>query len=390
MMRTIIASVGSVLILFSFIAGAGGETNRTRLKAANPLDENRDSETVSIDLRASPALVRFSQGAKAAVYSEYLKKFILCQSIDNDGDGENDELIFQADFGPGQTQEFYITDNNESGDANVAERTNAMFVPQRKDDFAWENDRIAFRVYGPELQRTELTSSGIDVWVKRVKYPVMEKLYSRGHDYYHSDNGEGSDFYTVGESLGCGGLGAWHDNKLWRSENFTAWKVIANGPIRSVFELTYKPWQLGVKTSGEKKRISLDLGSNFNRIESFFDGDVNDAVPAVGIVEAAGGGNVVFGPDKTWLSYWQDADGGNGSIGCAVILPQEAARNDSVSADKHNILLARLNKRGSVVYYAGACWSKTPDFDSEEKWLKYVQKKVRLIENPLKVEVVPE
>jgi hypothetical protein len=40
------------------------------------------------------------------------------------------------------------------------------------------------------------------------------------------------------------------------------------------------------------------------------------------------------------------------------------------------------------VYYAGACWSKTPEFDSKDKWLKCVQKKVRLIENPLKVELL--
>ncbi len=389
MARIKITWIVCICIVFSFIA-VGGDTSRIKVKAANPLNESRENETVSVSLKASPGLLQFSTGRKPSVYSEYLNKFILCQTIDNNGDAEYDELIFKADFEPGQTQVFYISDGNDSQDVNVVYRTNAMFVPQRKDDFAWENDKIAFRMYGPELQRTELTSSGIDVWVKSVKYPVMKKLYSKGHDYYHRDNGEGSDFYTVGESLGCGGLGAWRDNKLYRSENFVSWKVIANGPIRSVFELTYKPWQFGARQSGETKRISLDLGSNFNQIESRFDGDVNNAVPAVGIVQCAGGGNAVFGPNKTWLSYWQNADGGNGSIGCAVILPEEAARNECATADNHNILLAGLNDSRSVVYYAGACWSKTPDFDSEEKWLKCVQKKVRLIENPLKIEVLPE
>ncbi len=208
MARIKITSVVCICIVFSFIAVACGETNRIKVKATNPFDEGRDSETVSVDLKASPGLLRFSTGTKTAVYSEDLKKFILCQNIDNNGDGEYDELIFQTDFGPGQTQVFYVTDGNNTEDVNETIRTNAMFVPQRKDDFAWENDRIAFRMYGPELQRTELTSSGIDVWVKSVKYPVMSKLYSKGDDYYHHDNGEGFDFYSVGESLGCGGLGA--------------------------------------------------------------------------------------------------------------------------------------------------------------------------------------
>ena len=35
--------------------------------------------------------------------------------------------------------------------------------PLRKDDIAWENDRCAYRVYGPALQRTGEKSYGIDV-----------------------------------------------------------------------------------------------------------------------------------------------------------------------------------------------------------------------------------
>jgi hypothetical protein len=382
MERIKVISVVCIFVVFLFIA-AVGQAGNIKVEVTDPLDESRDSETVSVDLKTLPYYIR-----NPSVYSEQLEKFVLCQAIDNNGDGKNDELIFQADFGPGQAQVFNISESNGVSEVNVVERTNAMFVPQRKDDFAWENDRIAFRVYGPELLRTELNSSGIDVWVKRVKYPVMEKMYSKGHDYYHSDNGEASDFYTVGESLGCGGLGAWHDNKLYRSENFTSWKIIANGPIRSVFELTYNPWQVGDEPSGETKRISLDLGSNFNRIESRFDADVNNPVLAVGIVKSANGGKAKFGPDKTWLSYWQNADGGNGSIGCAVILPAGAARNESVTADNHNLLLGRLNDSGSIVYYAGACWSKTPEFDKQEEWLKCVQKKIQMIENPLKVEML--
>jgi pectinesterase len=377
-------SVVCILIVFSFVA-AGIGTHGVKIKVTNPLNESLTGETVSVHLKMLPYQTQYP-----SVYSEQMEKLILCQAIDNDGDGKNDELIFQTDFEPGQTKVFNILESNGVPEVNVVERTNAMFVPQRKDDFAWENDKIAFRVYGPQLQRTELNSSGIDVWVKRVKYPVMEKMYSKGHDYYHSDNGEASDFYTVGESLGCGGLGAWHDNKLYRSENFVSWKIIANGPIRSSFELTYKPWQVGDIQSGETKRISLDLGSNLNRIESRFDADVNNPVLAVGIVKSANGGKAVFGPDKTWLSYWQNADSGNGSIGCAVILPKETARNECATADNHNIMLARLNNSRSIVYYAGACWSKTPEFDSEEKWLKLVQKKTRLIEEPLKVEVLSE
>jgi hypothetical protein len=37
-------------------------------------------------------------------------------------------------------------------------------VPERKDDFAWENKIVAYRIYGPALEATGEISSGIDVW----------------------------------------------------------------------------------------------------------------------------------------------------------------------------------------------------------------------------------
>jgi pectinesterase len=48
----------------------------------------------------------------------------------------------------------------------------------------------------------------------------MMALYAKGHDYFHSDNSLGIDFYNIGPTLGCGGLGVWFDGKLYRSENY--------------------------------------------------------------------------------------------------------------------------------------------------------------------------
>ena len=49
--------------------------------------------------------------------------------------------------------------------------------PERKDDFAWENDRGAYRVYGPALEATGERSFGIDVWTKNTPDPVVNDRY---------------------------------------------------------------------------------------------------------------------------------------------------------------------------------------------------------------------
>lgn len=77
-----------------------------------------------------------------------------------------------------------------------APRTFARFVPERSDDFAWENDLIAFRAYGPALREGK-ENSGIDCWLKRVNYPIINKWYVQSEQgkSYHKDHGEGCDNY---------------------------------------------------------------------------------------------------------------------------------------------------------------------------------------------------
>jgi len=353
-----------------------------KVKVTNPLNESRGCETISLDMKA---LSGFNK-VKPAVYSDTLKKFIPSQLIDNDDDDVFDELVFQADFKANQSQMFNIVEANAANQVQPEYGAVANYIPQRKDDFAWENDKIAFRMYGQELQRTELISSGIDVWVKKVEKPVMQDLYDKGHDYYHSDNPLGIDFFTVGTTLGCGGLGVWQDGKLQLSLNYYDWEIVANGPIRTVFDLCYKPWQMGDVKVSEVKRITLDKGSNFNRIESKFYADVNNVTFAVGIVKCERNGNVTCSKDSSWLSYWQNPDPNFGIIGCAVILPVKSGGYQSAEDEKNYFILTKA-KNNSVIYYAGAGWNKTAGFESEEKWTAFVERTAKLIENPLQIQI---
>lgn len=90
-------------------------------------------------------------------------------------------------------------------------------------DFAWENDKVAFRTYGPACQKLfedgkpgGLISSGIDCWLKRVDYPIIDKWYKKNEagGSYHVDDGEGLDNYHVGTTRGCGGTAIIEDGKL--------------------------------------------------------------------------------------------------------------------------------------------------------------------------------
>ncbi len=146
-----------------------------------------------------------------------------------------------------------------SGDYRVYGR----FVRERHDDFAWENDRVAFRIYGQALETFEeepLTSSAVDAWSKRTRRLVINDWYLR--DDYHRDHGEGGDFYPAGPSRGLRRQRALVNGRPSRvSKNFRASRVLAPGPIRLVFELDYPEWETPGLEVTETKRVTLDAGS---------------------------------------------------------------------------------------------------------------------------------
>jgi unsaturated rhamnogalacturonyl hydrolase len=259
-------------------------------------------------------------------------------------------------------------------------RAYGRFVPERRDDFAWENDRVAFRVYGPALERAQV-SSGIDVWAKRVRVPVIDRWYGKGS--YSRDSGEGLDFYSVGPSRGCGGLGLWDGQKLFTSRNFHRWRLIATGPVRVAFELGYDPWGPPDARVSETKRISLDLGQNLSRIETRFQvqGGPRTLPVAVGIVRR-GEGRLSRDLPTTWLSYVEPPQGSSGQIGCGVVAP---ARSRFHESEEHYLLVRDHPSDRPFVYYAGAYWSKGPDFSDPDDWSLYLAAFSRREDTPIVV-----
>jgi rhamnogalacturonyl hydrolase YesR len=243
------------------------------------------------------------------------------------------------------------------------------FLPQRKDDFAWENDRIAFRVYGPALEATGEITSGIDVWVKRTRKPVIEKWYYQAA--YHKDHGEGLDMYKVGPSRGCGGTGLWRDGKLCVANNFVTYRLLENGPVRVAFELSYAPYDAGGVKVRETRRILLETGSNLSRIETRFDweGGPDQLEAAVGIVKREGAAAPDYAKDGSWMANWATEQPADGLIGCGAVL---AGPGKVLDTKEHALLLAPVQRGQTLVYYAGAGWSKSGDFPTHESWVRYV------------------
>jgi len=340
-----------------------------RVEVRNSADFSRSTETVSVTLDKLP---------EGAVVMDGLGSRILgSQPIGS-------ELLFQVDLAPRETRRYVVVASNAlAAVPPPIIKTYARFVPERMDDFAWESDRIAFRMYGPALITGEGTiSSGVDVWVKSTRDLVINKWYRSGD--YHADHGEGLDGYKVGPTRGCGGLGLWDGSQLHVSGNFATQRVIATGPIRSVFELTYAAWDAGGRTLSEVKRLSIDANSNFTRAESTFTSDRKSAfLIGIGIVKREGKGTVVEDRKQGWLAYWEPDMPPNGHTGCGVILPEGV--KDFTTDGTHLLAVGRAKPGKPYVYYFGAGWSKSGDFCDAAAWEKAVKDCSRRLASPLRV-----
>ena len=361
---------------------AGKGMSARKIVVTNPIAVSRDNETVSLNWneieKTEPNLTKDN----VAVCEFETNRFLVTQIVE---DGNKTELLFQTSLTPNEKKYFRIMKQPEELNKPASEITTyCRFVPERSDDFAWENDKVAFRMYGPALEYETITC-GIDAWVKCVPTPVVDKFYKEKD--YHKNYGQGGDFYKVGNTLGCGGMAPLADGKIVLPRNFIRWKVIANGPIRSIFELTYNPWQVGGKTVSETKRISIDLGNNLNRIECLYNcPDMERLTIAAGIILRESSNRKFVDAANSTIAYWLPADGNYGMIGCGVVFGEDV-KTKVVETDGHLLLAVDHSCQTPAVYYSGFCWDENKEFGTFEKWQQYLINFKKRIDNPIQIQI---
>jgi len=351
---------------------------------------------VAPNLRMFHIVVRDSKG-------RVLPSQIVNYEHDHRG-AQYDFLVFWYDFAAGQKVATFTVEPVAEATPPEPPCVYARTVPERHDDMAWENDRIAHRMYGAALNSPaaggeRLRGSGIDVWAKRVKYPIIDRWYAKGHDQFHKDEeGEGLDLYSIGGSRGAGGTGIWDGSKLWTSDNFASARVLANGPRHAAFTLTYAPWDAGAAGQvSETKLFRVDCGRNFDQVASVFSFKGSELVVGIGITEhppAAGFPKAVLtrDPDGRWMSFWEENK--DGGLGLAVVLANDTVHAGFAHEDApggkgnaNNLLLVKAKDGVPVRYFTGAGWTKSGQFADRAAWEKHVRENAMRMQHPLKTSV---
>jgi len=368
-------------ILASLLLVSGAFAQHS-IVVTNSTGIDRKGEIVEVSIAA----LKVSFETKSYVLKNKSNKEVAYQLIYN-GNKKPQTLIFQADVKPNSSSAYSLVAGIP---AVVKAKTFARFVPERKDDFAWENDIAAYRMYGPALAN-ENPSNGVDFWAKCTNDLIVDEFYN-GEDKkgisYHIDHGHGLDFYKVAHTLGCGGIAPYASGKLWVGDHYNSYKVVEAGPLRSVFTLTYDSVKVGNMLYKEELTITTNAGSILNK------GVVKLTGPAQKMELAAG---IYLHDDKGVLkqslangttAYAEaavsDAKVPSGRNYVGVYIPAKV--NKAFKESEHGLITSSYKVGNTFTYYFGGGWSKWL-YPTDNDWFKGITRFAEANRNPLKVSV---
>lgn len=360
--------------------------------AVNTLSIARPSQT--IELTAAQLAPLDEKNLSKIHVTDAAGNELVCQAVDTDYDAfhQPDIVIFQSGFAASETKTFSVTARAKQEFKPEQFKAFGRFVRERFDDFTWENDRIAHRTYGQALETWEgepLCSSTIDIWSKRTSRLVINEWYLA--DNYHADEGDGADFYSAGPSRGDGGNGLWAADRLWTSRNFINSRVLANGPIRVLFELEYAPFEVNGISVSEVKRVSLDAGQQLDHYQSTYKTFSRPDRPPVMLTAATGlkkaeGEQMALNATNGWFVKWENMEKQAGQQGLGIIF--DPALFLKQTDDKLNQLIITKVSDGNVSsYWAGFCWNKAGQFTDFPAWKKYVDEFAQGLASPIEVKI---
>lgn len=270
---------------------------------------------------------------------------------------------------------------------------------EMQDDYAWENDRGGYRLYGPSYRAGGGKVSGYDIWTKSVDYPTLKQRYDDHAHYgmsYHQDFGSGMDVYTVGPTLGAGMNALMVGDSICYPIAYQKCDILDNGPLRVTAKITCYPENIGDDHDVVETRIiSLDRGDWLNRTTVRYDGLTHSRPITTGIVVHKQNKHAyAIDQDQRHLAYVDLTDNptnNNGAIFIGIVNPQTPDSIKYVPFEKEIAdalgqvqTFSTIPPASDYTYYWGAGWSKG-GVKGMDAWIQYLSDFYTHLKSPLKV-----
>lgn len=403
--------------LASLFFVACSQNDVVNVMVSNPLALERSNEMVEVSMEEVANKLNLPETAEVVILDESNQQ--VPYQLTYDG-----KLVFPASTQASGTTNYTIKMGTPEV---VGMKAYGKVYPERMDDLAWENDRVAYRAYGPTLQAKGQRAFGYDVFTKSVEELVVEERYRMELDpvvraqidslrkagkteeakalqrtiSYHVDHGNGMDVYNVGPTLGGGTAALYVDNAIVYPYCYNEVEILDNGPLRFTARLSFTPLTVkGDSNVVETRVITLDAGSQLNKTVVSYT-NIKETLPITAglVLHEEDGGTHAEDAGKGYIAYadpTNDPTAGHGTIYVGVVFP--AVMNEAkiemfpqdgsnyMGAFGHILGIGTYEPDSEFTYYWGSGWSKY-GFADMDAWTAYLDKYAQCVRNPLKVTV---
>lgn len=400
-----------LLAVLGLTANANAQ-QKIKVTITNPANVVRLNEIVELDTKS----IAKKLGTDKFIITD-ANENELANQMTNDG-----KTIFQASVASKGKSIYYVKAGTPQ---NYKKQTTGRLFTERGDEFGWENDRVAYRIYGHggavgyDLFNKSTDELMLDYWYaseqNKEMRSVSKQLHDRGyHDLadqvynaycYHIDHGKGMDCYTVGPTLGAGANALVNtDGSLCMPKCYSKYEILDNGPLRFTVKLTYPEIEYNGKKVVETRIITLDAGSQFCKVSVSYEGLTGKVNIASGVViHEQNPTAYVLSKDNGYLGYEDLGDASvynkkykdelarqMGKIYVGTIYADKLSeakyqeRKNGISTG-HILAIAPYNT--NYTYYFGTAWSKNPNWGvkSIAEWEALLSSTAEKIKKPLKV-----
>jgi hypothetical protein len=338
----------------------------------------------------------------------------------------NQKLIFQVGVA-GKGKSLYYVQKGTPQKYEV--KAKGRLFTERQDEFGWENDCVAYRVYGhggavgydffnkstPELMLDYWYASEQNQEMRSVSQQLRERGYADLADLvynafcYHIDHGKGMDCYTVGPTLG-GGANALlkEDGSLFMPQCYKTFEILDQGPLRFTVRFTYPEQEFNGEKVTETRTISLDAGSQFNRVTIAYQGLSKPVKMAAGtVIHQSNPSAYVLSQENGYMGYEDLGDPSvynakyrdelakqMGKIYIGLLFPEKDItttyqQRENGIATGHILGISTYQPNMTYTYYFGSGWDKNPNtgFHSLTDWEAHLSHAAMSVRNPLKLSV---
>lgn len=353
----------------------------------NDSELSRENETIELCFKSLQNADKYLTAENVVVYD--MTGAQVPSQVYTEADGAV-KLVFQATVDAGAAAKYTVKAGEREDYPMLAY---SRHVPERKDDYAYENNKVAGRIYGPALDFPR--TFGSDIWLKCTDRLVINDWFKK-MDYHHN-YGEGMDCYKVGGTLGGGALVPYNfGEKVITGDNWASFQHICDGPVRTKAVFTYNAFDVDSLKYSAVREIELDANSHFVKSVTTFT-PVGHNADSMMVQLAAVMHDVIDSHfEEGWIAFTEVASDTkqpeiDGNISVAVVYDPAEIADNKIKAhgtfDGHASIVTKEAANKPITVWTGSGWSQA-GIDSPAMWTVMVGDFAYAQANPLKVEVL--